>query len=77
MEKKCLLKVLDLTRTLKPAEKQFVSSLELKTFENHELEIRISIDGGDSHYPISIVGRSLNDMNGNGHIGILSYHGDV
>ena len=50
---------------------------ELKTFENHELEIRISIDGGDSHYPISIVGRSLNDMNGNGHIGILSYHGDV
>jgi len=28
---------------------------ELKSFEDQELEVRISIDDGDTHYPISLV----------------------
>jgi hypothetical protein len=28
---------------------------ELKTFENQNLEVRISLDYGDTHHPISIV----------------------
>jgi hypothetical protein len=28
---------------------------ELKTFENQQLEVRISIDGGASSYPVSIL----------------------
>jgi len=28
----------------------------LQSFENHELEVRISVDGGKSHRPISLVG---------------------
>jgi len=30
---------------------------ELKSFENQEMEIRISIDGGDTSLPISLVGK--------------------
>lgn len=33
---------------------------ELKTFENQELEVRISIDSGDTSVPISLVGKSEN-----------------
>lgn len=49
---------------------------ELTTFENQELEARISLDGGKTHHPISILGRQLNDMNGNGHICIIEYSGE-
>ena len=49
---------------------------ELKSFENQDLEIRISIDGGDTHHPISIITRSMNNMNGDGHIGLLQFSGD-
>jgi hypothetical protein len=31
---------------------------ELQTFENQELEVRISIDSGDTSVPISLVGKS-------------------
>lgn len=31
---------------------------ELQTFENQELEVRISIDRGDTSVPISLVGKS-------------------
>ncbi|MGE8224370.1 MAG: hypothetical protein ACN6RK_01170 [Stenotrophomonas sp.] len=31
---------------------------ELRTFENQEMEVRISLDGGDTSYPISLVGKS-------------------
>lgn len=31
---------------------------ELQTFENQELEVRISIDSGDTSIPISLVGKS-------------------
>jgi len=34
---------------------------ELLTFENQELEVRISLDGGDTSYPISLVGKSNNN----------------
>ena len=30
---------------------------ELKSFENQELEVRLSLDYGDTHRPISIVGK--------------------
>lgn len=30
---------------------------ELKTFENQDLEVQISFDGGKTHKPISIVGK--------------------
>ena len=30
---------------------------ELQTFENQEMEVRISIDGGASSVPISLVGK--------------------
>ena len=30
---------------------------ELKTFENQELEVQISLDEGKTHKPISIVGK--------------------
>ncbi len=30
---------------------------ELQSFENQDLEVRVSIDGGENHYPISIVGK--------------------
>lgn len=30
---------------------------ELLTFEDQNLEVRISLDGGETHRPISIVGR--------------------
>jgi hypothetical protein len=33
---------------------------ELQTFENQELEVRISIDSGDTSLPISLVGKSEN-----------------
>jgi hypothetical protein len=33
---------------------------ELKTFENQQLEVRISIDGGETSLPISIIGKSEN-----------------
>ncbi len=34
---------------------------ELKTFENQEMEVRISINGGENHRPISIVGKEGNE----------------
>jgi hypothetical protein len=30
---------------------------ELKSFENQELEVRLSLDYGDTHCPISIIGK--------------------
>jgi hypothetical protein len=33
---------------------------ELSTFENQELEVRLSLDGGNSHHPISIVEKHEN-----------------
>jgi len=30
---------------------------ELQSFENQDLEVRISIDAGNSHQPISLVGK--------------------
>jgi hypothetical protein len=30
---------------------------ELRTFENQEMEVRISLDGGGTSFPISLVGR--------------------
>lgn len=33
---------------------------ELKTLENQQLEVRISIDGGETSLPISIIGKSEN-----------------
>ena len=30
---------------------------ELQTFENQELKVEISLDGGETHKPISIIGR--------------------
>jgi hypothetical protein len=34
---------------------------ELQTFEDQTLEVRISIDGGDTSLPISLVGKSLHE----------------
>lgn len=31
---------------------------ELQTFENQEMEVRISLDGGDTSFPISLVAKS-------------------
>lgn len=31
---------------------------ELQTFENQELEVRISIDSGDTSFPISLVAKN-------------------
>jgi len=31
---------------------------ELQSFENHDLEVRISIDGGNTSLPISLVGKN-------------------
>ncbi len=33
---------------------------ELKTFENQQLEVRISLNGGETSLPISIIGKSEN-----------------
>jgi hypothetical protein len=33
---------------------------ELQSFENQELEVRISIDSGETSLPISLVGKSEN-----------------
>jgi hypothetical protein len=33
---------------------------ELKSFENQQLEVRISIDGGDTSYPVSILTKRQN-----------------
>lgn len=30
---------------------------ELQTFEDQSSEVRISLDGGKTHYPVSIVGK--------------------
>lgn len=30
---------------------------ELRTFEDQDLEVRISLDSGDTHAPVSLVGR--------------------
>jgi hypothetical protein len=30
---------------------------ELRTFENQEMEVRISLDDGETSYPISLVGK--------------------
>ena len=50
---------------------------ELTTFENQDLEARMSIDGGNNHFPISILARSANNMNEDGHICILQYEGET
>ncbi len=34
---------------------------ELQTFEDQSLEVRISIDGGDTSLPISMVGKNVYD----------------
>ena len=31
---------------------------ELRTFENQEMEVRISLDGGETSVPISLVGKA-------------------
>jgi hypothetical protein len=31
---------------------------ELRTFENQDMEARISLDGGETSFPISLVGKS-------------------
>ena len=31
---------------------------ELQTFDNKEMEVRISLDGGGTSFPISLVGKS-------------------
>lgn len=31
---------------------------ELRTFENQDMEVRISLDGGETSFPISLVGKS-------------------
>lgn len=31
---------------------------ELQSFENQDLEVRISVDDGDTHKPISLVGKT-------------------
>ena len=31
---------------------------ELLTFENQEIEVRISVDGGETSFPISLVGKA-------------------
>ena len=36
---------------------------ELQTFENQDLEVRVSIDGGKNHKPISIVGKEGDESN--------------
>lgn len=33
---------------------------ELKSFENQQLEVRISIDGGETSYPVSILTKREN-----------------
>ena len=33
---------------------------ELQSFDNLDIEARISFDGGDNHLPISLVGKSEN-----------------
>jgi hypothetical protein len=33
---------------------------ELKTYENQQLEVRISIDGGETSYPVSILTKREN-----------------
>jgi len=30
---------------------------ELRSFENQEMEVRISLDGGETSFPISLVGK--------------------
>ena len=34
---------------------------ELRTFENQELEVRISLDDGETSYPISLVAKRNNN----------------
>ena len=44
---------------------------ELRTFENQEMEVRISLDGGDTSVPISLVGKK------NGEYAVLQNCQDV
>jgi len=46
---------------------------ELQTIENQNLEVRISVDGGENHKPISIVGKEGDDGNV---VCVLKYCGD-
>ncbi|XQA69846.1 hypothetical protein ACM9XB_20440 [Xanthomonas sacchari] len=32
--------------------------VELKTFENQNMEVRISVDGGNTSFPISLIGET-------------------
>ncbi len=48
---------------------------ELQTFENQDVEVRISLDEGQTHFPISIVANKLIDNNVN--ICVLKYSGSV
>jgi len=34
---------------------------ELQSFEDQSLEVRISVDGGDTSFPISLVGKSVHN----------------
>jgi hypothetical protein len=43
---------------------------ELQTFEDDGLEVKISIDYGDTFYPISLVGRFNGDTD-NPHAGLI------
>lgn len=43
---------------------------ELQSFEDPELEVRISTDGGKSHNPISLVGKK------DGHCLLINYEDD-
>ena len=46
--------------------------VELQSFEDQNLEVKISIDGGVSHRPISIVGNAVED---NAKVCSLEFHG--
>ena len=43
---------------------------ELRTFEDQEMEVRISLDQGETSYPISLVGKRNNNY------AVLSNHQD-
>jgi len=36
---------------------------ELQTFENQDLEVRISVDGGENHKPISVLDKKADKGN--------------
>jgi len=46
---------------------------ELNSFENQDLEVRMSLDGRATLFPVSILSRAADDMSTNDHICILEY----